>query len=183
MAFDRNRRLRRASDSRPFKPFWAKTYNTARVPPVLATTPVFVGAKAEALKHGSFLLEGVVVALASAESISKVLVILVSDVRLFRMNTTLDICRGIDAKVTRARYGISSGSAVAGKISFAKYFHKSMLTVTLYGAGIADTRRRSVRLTRIRRRRVACEAGEDTLAKGPESFSAVLDTLHIVLAK
>jgi len=147
------------------------------MPPILATAARLVRAKTQTLEHGAFLLKGVIIAFATAETIAEVLIVLVAGICLLRVDATLSVRRRVKAEGTGARRRIPDRTAIAGKVSLVEYLDKGMFAVALHGARVADTGGRIVRVARIRWRRVAGDTGKDALAKGAEWFGAALDTL------
>ena len=126
-------------------------------------------------------MEWVVIALAAAEAVSEVLVVLVIHVGLLGVHSTLGIRLGVDAQVARARFGVSRGTAVAGKVPLGEDLDECVLSVTLDRAGIADTGG-IVRVGGVRGRRIAGQTGEDALTQGTERFRAMFDALEGLLA-
>lgn len=133
------------------------------MPPVLAAAARLVRAKAQALEHGALLLEGVIVAFATAETVAEVLVVFVTGARFLGMDA-FGIRRRVKTEGAGAGLWVSGRSAIARKIPLVEYLDEAMLAVALHGARIADTGGIIVRIGRVLRRRVAGKAGEDTLA-------------------
>jgi hypothetical protein len=146
------------------------------VPPVLATTSRLVCAQPEALEHGTLLLERVVIALAAAEAVPEVLVVLVVGVRLLRMDASLSVGLRVDAQVAGARLGESRGAAVACKVPLSEDLDEGVLAVALDRAGVADTGG-IVGIRGVGGRRIASQACEDALSERAKGVRAVLNTL------
>lgn len=151
------------------------------MPPVLATAAGLVRPQRQTLKHGTFLLEGIVVALAATEAVAEVLVVLVVGVWLLRVDAAFSVRLRIDAQGARARFWESRGAAIAGKVALIEDLDERVFTVALHGTGVADTGR-IVGIRRARGRRVAGQTGEDTLTERAERLCAVLDALGKGLA-
>lgn len=104
------------------------------------------------------------------------MVVLVVGTWLLRVHAALGACLLIDAQVARARGREACGTAVAGEVALGKDLDKSVLAVTLNGAGVADAGRVVGRF-RIGGWWVAGQTGEDGLAKGAEGLGAGFDAL------
>ena len=137
-------------------------------------------AQSEALKHSPLLLEGVVVALAAAEAIPEVLVVLVVHIRLLGVDAALCVRLGIDAQAAWACLRKARGTTIAREIPLRKDLDERVLSVALDGACVTDTGG-IVGIRGIRGRRVAGEAGEDALAERAQGLCAVFDALEKLL--
>lgn len=127
--------------------------------------------------HSALLLERVIVALADAESVAEVVVVLVVRGWLLRVDATLGISRRVQPQSTRRSRGQACGAAVACEVAFGKYLNELVLTMALYGAGVANTSG-IVRISRVGGRRIAGQAREHTLTEGSEILGAVLNALR-----
>ncbi len=151
------------------------------MPPILAAATLLMGPQAQALEHGAFLLKWIIIALASAETIPKVLVVLVLRAGFLRMDSSFGVGLGVDAQAAWGGFREACGAAVAGEIALGEDLNEGMLAVALdracvaYSGGI-------VRVLGIRRRRVAGKAGEDGLAQWTERLCAVLDALSTLIS-
>lgn len=149
--------------------------------PVLTAAAGLCRAESEALKHGSLLLKGVIVALAAAEAVAEVLVIAVVDVGLLRMHSSLCICLVVCLQRAGGRGWEARRAAVTGKVALLEYLDERVLAVALDRARVADPRWRP-RVGWRRWRRVACQTGKDALSEGSENSRAVVDALLLPLA-
>lgn len=132
------------------------------------------------MKHGSFLLKGVVVAFTPAEPIPKVLIVFVVGVGLFGMHAALSIRLRVDAKGTRAGRRETRRSAIAGEVALGEDFDEGVFSVALNGTGIADTGGLK-RLGGILGRWRASHASEDGLPEGAKQLGTSVDALRSVL--
>ena len=146
------------------------------MPPILATAARLVRAEPKTLKHGALLLERIVVALAAAEAVPEVLVVLVVGAGLLRVDAALGVCLRVEAQVARAGRGKARSAAVAGKVALGEDLDEGVLAVALDRAGVADAGG-IVGIRGVRGRGVAGQAGEDALAERAEGLRAVLDAL------
>lgn len=128
------------------------------------------------MEHGPLLLKRVIIALAAAEPIPEVMVVLVVGIWLLRVHATLGARLLIDAQVAGARGWEARGTAVAGEVALGKNFDESVLAVALDGAGVADAGRVVGRF-RVGGWWVAGQTGEDGLAEGTERLGAGFDAL------
>lgn len=81
------------------------------------------------LEHGSLLLERVIIALAAAEPIFEIVVVLVIGIRLFGMNVALGIGLAIDTQGAWAGRWDARRSAVAGKVSLLEDLDKRVFAM------------------------------------------------------
>ena len=131
------------------------------------------------LEHGTLLLERVIVALAAAEPVPKILVVDVPAVLvmgLFGVNAFL-IRLGVHPKGAGAVRRKARRSAVACKVALVEDLDESVFTVTLDRAGIADAGGGLVGGGGIGRRRVAGQAGEDALSERSQYVRAGVEGL------
>lgn len=147
------------------------------MPPVLSTTTRLVGAQAETLEHSPLLLERIVIALASTESVPKVLVVLVVDIGLFGVYASPGVGGRVEAQRTWAGLGESGGAAVAGEVPLGEDFDQGVFAMALHGAGVTDPRSIVVGSFGVLGRWIAGQTCEHSLAEGAEWFCAVVDAL------
>jgi hypothetical protein len=126
-------------------------------------------------------LEWIIITLAAAEPVAKVLAVFVIRLGLLAMDPAAGIRFVIGAEIARARGGYPRGSAVAGEVALLEDLDQCVLAVALDRARIAHASGRP-RIRRRRWRRVACQACKDVLAEGAENFGAGINTLEPMLA-
>lgn len=149
--------------------------------PILATAACFLSSEAQTLEHGAFLLERIIITVAAAEPVAKVLAVSVIRLGLLAMDPAAGVRFVIGAEIARARGGYPRGSAVAGEVALLEDLDQGVLAVALDGARIAHASGRP-RIRWRRWRRVARQAGKDVLAKGAKDFGAGVNTLEPTLA-
>lgn len=121
-------------------------------------------AESQALEHGTFLLEGIIIARAVAETVAEVLVV---DIglgvieRLLRVNA-LGASIRVHAEGALACRGQARSAAVASEVALREYLDEVVIAVALDGAGVADAGG-LVRRTGIIGSWVAGQAGKDAL--------------------
>lgn len=131
--------------------------------PVLSTASSLLSSEPKALEHGSLLLERVIIALAAAETVLEIVVVLVIGIRLFGMNVALGIGFAIDAQGAWTGRWDARRSAIAGEVSLLEDLDKSVLAMAGDGARVAHARR-SPTVSSFGRRRVAGQTGKDVLS-------------------
>jgi hypothetical protein len=120
---------------------------------------------------------GIIFILATAEPVSKVLIVLVSCRGLFRVNVSLRTGLSVDAQSTGRRGGQAGGSTVTDEVPLVEEFDEGVFTMAGDGAGIADAGR-CVWSGWIGGRRIAGETGEKTLAQSAERASTGVELLE-----
>ena len=138
-------------------------------------------AEAQTLKHGALLLKRVIVALAAAEAISEVVVVLVVRVWILGVHAVLGVGGWVDTQIAGARRRKPRRAAVAGEIPLVEDLNEGMFAVALDGARVAHSGG-VVRIGLVLRRGVARQTCEDALAEGAEWLGTALYTLlHVSL--
>ena len=107
--------------------------------PVLATPTRLRRSETQTLEHCSLLLEGIIVALASAEAVLEILVVLVVRVGLLGVYAATGVGLAVGAQAARACGGDARGAAVASEVALLEDLDEGMLAMTLDGAGVADS--------------------------------------------
>jgi hypothetical protein len=145
--------------------------------PVLAAAAVLLRTQAEALEHGPPLLERVIVARTSTESVAEVLVVCVVRIRGFRVDGALGVRFGVETQRAGARGRKSRGTAVACEVAFVEKLDQPVLAVALNRASVASTSS-LVWLVHVLGWGIAGETGEDALAQWTEWLCAILNALR-----
>lgn len=145
--------------------------------PILTTTTALGRPQPEALEHGTFLLERVIVALATAEPVLEVLVIPVVRVGLFGVDVTLQVGLGIGAQRARARRWNALCTAVTCEVALLEDLDESVFTMALDGTGVADACRCPF-IGLLGWWGIACQTGEDVLAQRSENVRAGINALE-----
>lgn len=99
--------------------------------PILAAATRFLSTQTQALEHGPFLFEWVIVAVASAKTIAKVLVVLVVYIRLLRRDIATRIRLVVRLKCAWTRSREALRPTVACKVSLLEDFDESVFAVAL----------------------------------------------------
>jgi hypothetical protein len=146
------------------------------VPPVLTAASILARPETKALEHGTFLLVGIVVLAAAAESVLKVLIVLVALGGLLACNVSLLPGRRIEPQRTGCIIGCPCCAAVTNEVPLVKQLDKRVFAMAGDGARVAYAGR-DVELCGTGGRRVACETGIEALTKRTEVARACVELL------
>lgn len=115
------------------------------------------------MKHGSFLLERVIIAFTAAKTIAEVVVVFVIRVRFLGVNAAA-LGFLVEAQGAWAGRWDSRRAAVACEVSLLEDFDEGMFAMTLDRAGVAHASRSPFIVGR-HGGGIACQASEDGLAQ------------------
>lgn len=145
--------------------------------PVFAASTCFSSSQAKTLEHCALLLERIIVALAAAESIAEVVIVLVVHIGLLGVNPTSSVSGLVQAESTWACRWDALGTAVACEVALLEDLDEGMFAVALDRTSIADTCRGPV-VAFFRWWGVASQASKDSLSQRAENFGACINALQ-----
>jgi hypothetical protein len=145
--------------------------------PIFAASASLSCAQTETLEHCALLLEWIVIAVAAAEPIAEVVVVLVVHIGFFGVNTASGVGCLVQAEGTWACRGDTLGTTVACEVTLLENLDEVVFAVALNRACVADAGRCPI-ITIFSGRWVASQTCEDSLSQRSEDFGACIDALE-----